>query len=177
MKSRHLSYWLIPTVEHCSVLQTVINKLASRFDVSPFPPHLTIFAGPLAAEDEPLLLLESLPPDLVPQELEVNQVEVSDRFTMTLFLRCQNESKLVSLHEYVRANSPSSNYCLDPHLSLLYADIPLATKESLADEFESPLKKIQFDRIRAVSHLSPVQTQEDIDNFQDIGEVLFQPKQ
>ncbi len=176
MKSRHLSYWLIPTAEHCSVLQTVIDKLASRFDVSPFPPHLTIFAGPIASGEEPLHLLKSLSSDMVPQELVVNQVDVSERFTMTLFLRCQNESKLVSLHEHVRANSPPSNYCLDPHLSLLYADIPLTKKQSLADEFESPLKKIRFDRIRAVSHLSPVQTQEDIDNFQDICEVICRPK-
>ena len=112
----------------------------------------------------------------MPQDLEVNQVDVSERFTMTLFLRCQNEPKLVSLHEHVRANSPPSNYYLDPHLSLLYADIPLTKKQSLADEFESPLKKIRFDRIRAVSHLSPVQTQEDIDNFQDICEVICRPK-
>lgn len=177
MKSRHLSYWLIPTAEDSAVLQTVIDKLASRFDVSPFPPHLTIFAGPFASEGEPLHLLESLSPDMVPQDLEVNQVDVSERFTMTLFLRCQNEPKLVSLNQQIQANSLPSNYCLDPHLSLLYADMPLTKKQSLADEFKSPLKKIHFDRIRAVSHLSPVQTQEDIDNFQDICEVICHPKQ
>jgi hypothetical protein len=177
MKTRYLSYWLIPTTEDSVVLQAVIDELATRFGTHSFPPHLTIFAGPISSGVEPIHLLDSLSPDLVPKHLEVTRMDTSNRFTMTLFLRFPKNPKLVSLQEKIQANSAPSNYSLDPHLSLLYADFLLSTKESLADEFNSLLKKIRFDRIRAVSHPSPVQTQEDIKDFRNICEVVYRPNQ
>ncbi|MGE4550797.1 MAG: 2'-5' RNA ligase family protein [Opitutales bacterium] len=173
MKTRHLSYWLIPTAEDSDVLQTVINELATRFEAASFPPHLTLFAGPAASDEEPRHLLDSLSPDLVPRRLAVTHVDASDRFTMTLFLRCQPDPQLVSLHEQIRANAPPSNYCLEPHLSLLYADLPLSAKQSLAEEFSPPLKEIRFDRIRAVSHLSLIRTHKDIEDFHDLWEMKY----
>ena len=71
MKTRHLSYWLIPTAKDSGVLQTVINELATRFETPSFPPHLTLFAGPVASSEEPRHLLDSLSPDLVPKRLAV----------------------------------------------------------------------------------------------------------
>ena len=173
MKTRHLSYWLIPTAKDSDVLQTVINELAPRFEAPSFPPHLTLFAGPATLDREPRHLIESLPAELVPKRLTVNNAETSDHFTMTLFLRCQSDPQLVSLHEQIRTSAPPSNYCLDPHLSLLYADLPLSAKQSLAEEFNPPLKEIRFDRIRAVSHPSLIKTHKDIEDFHDLWEMKY----
>ena len=173
MKTRHLSYWLIPTAKDSGVLQTVINELATRFETTSFPPHLTLFAGSAASGEKPRHLLDSLSPDLVPKHLAVTRVDASARFTMTLFLRCQSDPQLVSLHKHMRASSPPSNYCLDPHLSLLYADLPSSAKKSLADELNPPLKEIRFDRIRAVSHPSLIETHKDIEDFHDLWEINY----
>lgn len=173
MISRHVSYWLIPVKEDGDILQSVIDQLAARFETPSFPPHLTLFAGPTATNQEPRHLLDSLTPELVPKQLAVTRVDFSDRYTMTLFLRCQTVPQLNSLHQMIRTSAPPCNYCLDPHLSLLYADLPLSAKKSLADELHPPLNEIRFDRIRAVSHPSLIETREDIEDFHDLREMTF----
>ena len=171
--TRHLSYWLIPVKEDGDILQTVIDDLAARFESPSFPPHLTLFAGATASEEEPRHLLDSLTPELVPKRLVVTRVDASDRFTMTLFLRCHPNPQLVALHEQIRDNAPPCNYCFDPHLSLLYVDLPLSAKQSLADEISLPIEEIRFDRIRAVSHPSLIQTHKDIEDFHDLWEMKY----
>ena len=173
MKSRHVSYWLIPVEEDGDVLQTIIDDLAARFEAPSFPAHLTLFAGPSFSNEKPRRVLDSLTPDLVPKDLAVTCLEFSDRYTMTLFLRCQTVPQLISLHQTIRTNAPPCNYCLDPHLSLLYADLPLSAKKSLADELNPPLKEIRFDRIRAVSHPSLIETHKDIEDFHDLWEINY----
>ncbi len=168
--TRHISYWLIPTKEDHAVLQTVIDGLASRFEAPTFPPHLTLFAGPATADEEPRHVLESLPSELVPKRLAVNRVDVSDHFTMTLFLQLQPDPQLITLHERIQSIAPPSKYCFDPHLSLLYLDLPLPVKQCLANEINRPLEEIRFDRIRAVSHPSIIETRKDIEDFHDVWE-------
>jgi putative hydrolase of the HAD superfamily len=173
MKSRHVSYWLIPVEEDGDVLQAIIDDLAARFEAPSFPAHLTLFAGPSCSNEKPRRVLDSLTPDRVPKHLAVTCLEFSDRYTMTLFLRCQPDPQLVSLHRTIRTNAPPCNYCLDPHLSLLYADLPLSAKKSLADELNPPLKEIRFDRIRAVSHPSLIETRKDIEDFHALWEINY----
>ena len=173
MKSRHVSYWLIPVKQDGDVLQAIIDALAARFEAPSFPAHLTLFAGPSTLDREPRHLIESLPAELVPKLLTVTNAETSDHFTMTLFLRFEPNHQLVTLHERIKSNAPPCNYCLDPHLSLLYADLPLSAKKSLTDELNLPLKEIRFDRIRAVSHPSLIETHKDIEDFHDLWEINY----
>ena len=170
MKTRHLSYWLIPTAKDSDILQTVINALATRFEAPSFPAHLTLLAGPSTLDREPR---HPLPAELVPKRLTVTNAETSDHFTMTLFLRFEPNPQLVTLHERIKSNAPPCNYCLDPHLSLLYADLPLSAKKSLADELNPPLKEIRFDRIRAVSHPTLIKTPKDIEDFHALWEINY----
>ena len=173
MKSRHVSYWLIPVKQDGDVLQAIIDALAARFEAPSFPAHLTLFAGPSFSNGKPRRVLDSLTPELVPKQLAVTRLDFSDRYTMTFFLRCQTVPQLSSLHQMIRTSAPPCNYCLDPHLSLLYADLPLSAKKSLTDELNLPLKEIRFDRIRAVSHPSLIETHKDIEDFHDLREMKY----
>ncbi|MFP6901541.1 MAG: hypothetical protein VCA36_11395, partial [Opitutales bacterium] len=89
----------------------------------------------------------------------------------SFFLRCRPNTKLLQLHEYIRKKSSPSQYRIDPHISLLYADLQITTKMKMVEKYPIALQQIHFDRIRAVSHPSPVETKEDIEDFQDLCEV------
>ncbi len=163
----------MPCPDDNSLLQGIIKELAHRYDTPVFPPHLTVFAGPASPEDVESKILDALDTKRVPESLVVIGLDVTPRYTMSLFLRCQPAPKLLALHDVIRKQAPTSEYLLDPHLSLLYADLPLSTKQNLAHELLPPLEEIRFDRIRIVEHPSPVESQEDIADFQDIAERVF----
>ena len=173
MKARHHSYWLMPCPDDHALLQGIIKELAHRYNTPVFPPHLTLFAGPAPPEGEETKILDTLDTQRVPESLAVTGLDATARYTMTLLLRCRPDSELLALHDFIRQHAPSSEYRLDPHLSLLYADLPLPTKQNLAHELAPPLEEIRFDRIRIVGHPSPVESQEDIADFQDLAEVIF----
>ena len=163
----------MPAPEDGDVLKEIIDALATRFNAPNFPPHLTLFAGPISPQDNPLKLLNELPLALVPEKLEVIGPDATNLYTMSFFIRCRPDTKLIQLHEHIRQKSPPSQYRIDPHISLLYADLPIATKMKMIEKYPIALHHIRFDRIRAVDHPSPVQSQEDIDDFQDLCEVEF----
>ena len=173
MKARHHSYWLMPCPDDHSLLQGIIKELAHRYDTPVFPPHLTLFAGPASPEGEASQILHTLQEKQIPESLVITGLDATTRYTMTLFLRCQPVPELFALHDLIGKQAPPSEYLLDPHLSLLYADLPLSTKQGLAHELALPLRKLRFDRIRFVGHPSPVESQEDIADFQDIAEREF----
>ena len=163
----------MPCPEDGALLQSMINELAARHDAPVFPPHLTLHAGSTSSDEASRKLLESVCSEQVPNKLAVEGLDATARYTMTLFLRCRPNPALIALHDFIRQHAPSSEYRLDPHLSLLYADLPLPTKQNLAHELAPPLEEIRFDRIRIVGHPSPVESQEDIADFQDLAEVIF----
>ena len=171
MKARHISYWLIPTASDAEILEEIIDLLAIRFHAPRFPPHLTLFAGPTSPQDNPRKLLNDLSLALVPKKLSLIGADATRLYTMSFFLRCRPEAQLLQLHEHIRQNSSPSQYRIDPHISLLYADLPIATKMKLIEKHPVALHHIHFDRIRAVDHPSPVQSKEDVEDFQDICEV------
>ena len=163
----------MPCPEDSALLQSMINELASRHDAPVFPPHLTLHSGPPSSEEASCKLLESLHSEQVPKRMVATKLDFTSSYTMTLFLRCGPDSQLLKLHDFIRQKALKSEYHLDPHLSLLYADLPLSTKQDLANELAPPLEEIRFDRIRIVGHPSPVESQEDIADFQDLAEVIF----
>ena len=158
---RHLALWLLPAEEDAVVLQRLVDELARRFGVSSFEPHLTLHSGPFAADRTP-----ELPGLPSPLELEVESVEATPLFTQTLLLRFSEGAPLAPLAESFRKGAAEpSGYELRPHLSLLYADLPLAEKLALARETRPPMNKVRFDRLCLVEHSANVATPEDVATF------------
>ena len=163
----------MPCPEDSSPFQSIIDELAVQHDAPNFPPHLTLHAGPTSRKGNPRKILESILPEQVPAKLVATGVDTSNRLAMTLFLRCRMEPELLALHAFVREQSPASEYRLDPHVSLLYADLPFSDKQALTNELTTPLEEIRFDRIRIVEHPSTIESKEDIMDFHDVAEKIF----
>jgi hypothetical protein len=61
------------------------------------------------------------------------------------------------------AVNDSSQYELNPHLSLLYKNLAASTRRELAASINVPLFEVTFDAIKAVRCLSPTESGADIE--------------
>ena len=155
----------MPAPEETVVLQTMIEELANRYDAPIFKPHLTLYSGQFEKEETPLTNL----PTIEPISLPVLEVDATAQYTKTLFLRFTRNERLSSLMESLRQQCPdSTSYSLDPHLSLLYADLPLSQKQNLARDLIPPLARVRFTSLSVIEHPKIVATKRDVEDFREL---------
>ena len=165
-----ISFWLVPAQPDKSRLQRIIFALANRFDGPRFEPHVTIYSGPRAREHDATRMLASAAQGVSEMVLSASGVESSGDFTKTLFLQFAPDDRLLQLHrELRRLSRDSSDYELSPHLSLLYANLPLETKAALARELMYP-PAIRFNMMKAIVSASPTQTRADVEAWRVVAE-------
>ena len=57
---------------------------------------------------------------------------------------------------------------MDPHLSLLYAELPLSEKQQLAKNLIPPLSNVCFTEIQVIKHPATVTRKEDVEAFRKV---------
>jgi hypothetical protein len=78
--------------------------------------------------------------------------------------------KLRQLHQTIRsAGQDLSNYELNPHLSLLYKNMPATARRQLADSIKVPFSEVIFDSLKAVRCISPIQSAADVEAWRVIA--------
>lgn len=151
---------LVPAAgDHEWALKT-IHELAAFFGTSAFVPHLTLCSGSFSDTAELECLrrrLEKLTVEMEPITLHIRGLDVSAEYHKTLYVAFEEEPRLRSLFRRAKAAvRQSSGYVLNPHLSLLYADLPLGTKKALADRMSLERENMVFDEVEIVI-LGPVE--------------------
>ncbi len=142
--------WLMPEDAAAEPLRDLIARLAAKFDAPVFAPHLTLGLGPAA-------LLEKI--ESGPLELAIVGFDCSSRFTKSLFLRFGLSPALAQLLDSLGLEA--ADY--DPHLSLLYAEMPLAQKEVVRATLPRlPFTEVRFVAAEAVRCSLPVATAADV---------------
>ncbi|HEX4653038.1 MAG TPA: 2'-5' RNA ligase family protein [Candidatus Udaeobacter sp.] len=164
-----IAYWLIPAEPRRSILQALIADLARRHDAAVFEPHLTIFAGanhPEAAQK----VLSHVGRHCAAITLDALEIRQSNEFIKTLFVQFAPSADLERIKDAIRsAARDSSDYDLNPHLSLLYKTLHISVRSELANSINLPFLKITFNAITAVRCISPTQTTADIAAWRVIG--------
>jgi 2'-5' RNA ligase len=146
--------------------QGLIEELARRYDAPVFEPHVTVHVGEDHADAAEKALSRGLREW---QRINLKQLGVdhSDEFIKTLFVRFAPDKKLQRLNAIIRAAAQDPvRYQLKPHLSLLYKNIPVATRRALADSITVPFSEVTFDGLRAVRCISPTQSRPDVEAWQ-----------
>lgn len=153
-----ISFWLIPAEPDRTLYQSLINNLAHQYDAPTFTPHVTLHSCE-CQRDRAIEFLNSH--SIIDLVLEIDQILYSEEFTKTLFIQLFSDSKLDQLSESFKQNfEPSSD--LNPHLSLIYANLAESEKRSLIPQI--PLNQtIRFDQIRAIHIPRPIQSREDVE--------------
>jgi 2'-5' RNA ligase len=156
------AYWLIPTEPAHSHFQNVINDLAQRYDAPTFEPHVTVHVGADCTDTVDGVLSRAAQgcEQVVLQALEVSN---SSEFIKTLFVQFATNTQLQQLHRNIRAaTQDSSDYQVNPHLSLLYKEMSIRDRCLLARSIEVPFPEVAFDSLKAVRCISPTESRADI---------------
>ena len=165
-----IAYWLIPTEPARSFFQGIINDLARRYNAPVFEPHVTVHVGASDVEAAEKALSEGAR-DCERIGLEPLGVRHSSEFIKTLFVQFGPDTKLRQLNQIIRGTAQdSSDYELNPHLSLLYKRMSLQDRRLLARSIEVPLSEVIFDSLKAIQCISPTQTRADVEAWQLVAQ-------
>jgi hypothetical protein len=157
-----IAYWLIPSEPAHSFFQRTINDLAHRYDAPVFEPHVTIHVG--ADRADAANALGDAARDCKLIGLTPLGIDQSDEFIKTLFVDFLMSAELRKINDMIReAANDSSQYELNPHLSLLYKNLAAPTRRELAASINVPLFEVTFDAIKAVRCVSPTESGTDVE--------------
>jgi hypothetical protein len=170
-----IAYWLIPTEPVRSYFQSVISDLAQRYDAPVFEPHVTVHVGAnsTATGNRVLSYAQRVCKRIVLQALEVGG---SAEFTKTLFVQFAVTPQLQQLNHSIRKEvQDSSDYALNPHLSLLYTSLSIQDRHVLTHSIEVSFSVVTFDLLKAVRCLSPTQSRADVEAWRVVAEKQLDP--
>jgi 2'-5' RNA ligase len=168
-----IAYWLIPSEPAHSYFQSLINQLARRYDAAVFEPHVTVHVGVNCADavDEVLSNAAQGCERIVLRTLEVNH---SSEFIKTLFVQFALITQLQQLNQSIRAEAQdSSDYQLNPHMSLLYHGMSIQERRALARSIDIPFSEVTFDSLKAVRCISPTRSRADVEAWRVADERNF----
>lgn len=165
-----IAYWLIPSEPARSYFQRLINDLSRRYNAPQFEPHVTIHVGSNCADTVNGVLLEAAR-SCERITLQALEVSGSSEFIKTLFVQFALNTQLQQLNRSIRtAAQDSSDYQLNPHLSLLYQRISIQDRRLLTCSIEVPLSEVIFDSLKAVQCISPTQCRADVEEWRVVAE-------
>ena len=145
----HYSLWLLPAADQEAALLERMAQIAGRLGGERFAPHLTI-QGDLDLPLEKLsAALAAMARSLPLQCWPVQQVEVSEHFFRSLYLRFADEPAFAAMQEAAQALSrTAAGLSPYPHLSLSYGPAhpdKAGLRQQLADQYLG--REICFDRL------------------------------
>lgn len=174
MSLQAVSYWLQPGLQ----AQDRLNQLSAQAceqislggEVCILPLHLTLYSHVLDA-DQPnsegmaIERLQQLADGHQPVLLSPKAIEATETFTQSLVLRFNYEAlrELQPWFQQLCFSSPNAlGYKLDPHVTLLYSEAPLAFRREAAKRLALPTDSLLFERVSAVTHPLTINSPADI---------------
>ena len=145
------SIWLSFKGQSAFKLQETISALSRKFSAPEFQPHLT----------QVRVLAKRFAAAVIPSEIPIRSVEISDEYFMALYLAVEIPPELQSMRERVARSANSHSYKLDaPHVSLLYGtpgrNALVKAQESVEGEFEGNRLRVSGPSIVQSSKTTPI---------------------
>jgi 2'-5' RNA ligase len=169
-ESRKLAFWLVPERGTQALFEPLIRELAAEFDAPVFEPHVTL-QGADVGEAEALRALRDVCASYGAIELEISGIEHSPKYTKTLYVQFRPSAAATALSDAVRDRlACSSNYEFNPHLSLLYKELPDETKRAAAAEVRLPFDRMRCDRVKVISTPASIKTAAEVHAWRTLGE-------
>jgi 2'-5' RNA ligase len=164
-----VSFWLIPSEEDRGFFQAIRDTFSLEYKAPAFTPHVTIYSGEYAPDESPAELIEKVTQEVQPFSLKVDKLLYTDEFTKTLFVQFQSSETLSKISQNLQFSSKnSSNFELNPHLSLIYKQMSEETKKNLTTSLTLPKSEVFFDEVRAISTLERGEKREVVESWKVI---------
>ncbi len=159
-------FWLIPSEEDRAFFQEIIDTLAQEYDAPTFTPHVTIYSREYTPDESLSELIENATQGIQKFNLSVDKLLYTDEFTKTLFVQFHTNRLLTKISETLKNSSKkSSQFNLNPHLSLIYKEMNEETKINLTTSLAWKKSEVCFDEVRAISTPERVKTREDVESW------------
>jgi hypothetical protein len=161
-----LAFWLVPARPERDLFAELIRILAVELKAPRFEPHLTICSGP----DTKTMrgALKTITAYAV--RLRVRGLAAGEEYTKSLFIRFRATSTLDDLNRQLRRAAKLPTRAIpDPHVSLLYMNMPLSSGKELARTIHLPFREVTFDSIKLVRCNSSTKTANDINSWRVIA--------
>jgi 2'-5' RNA ligase len=136
-----ISLWLMPEGGVGDRLRVLIRDLARRHRTPPFLPHLTLLGGIPGPEEAVLSRAASLARGLGPIAIRLREVDTSDEYFRSVFVRAQQIESLRGAHVGARAAfAGAAPAPFLPHLSLLYGRLEPTRRAAVVRELGGMLE-------------------------------------
>jgi len=157
MPYTEFTLWLTPCEPLRTLLRSMVSELAERVGAVAFEPHVTVFCGP-SNDAEARAVAARVARQFAPVELTAARLEHSEHYTKTLFVQFQDSARLQRIFQTAAAHySRSSNYVLNPHLSLIYKNLNEEIRRKLCETLDVPMGSYRFDRVRMIETEVPIE--------------------
>ncbi|MEP7014175.1 MAG: 2'-5' RNA ligase family protein [Verrucomicrobiota bacterium] len=171
MKTKHqdtvIAYWLVPAKPERDFFNDVIRILGGQMKAPRFEPHVTLVVAP-QDRHPPKKILERI--KAAPIHLSVRGIGATSDFQRTLFVRLGSSKGLEKLSADVRrATKARGKNAASPHVSLLYKELPAATRRKLTSLVKLPFSQIVFDSIKAVRCPSSLRSRADVESWKVVA--------
>ena len=161
-----IAFWLSPAAGARELFLGLIKELAQRYTAPVFEPHVTLCGGDLPEARAHEILRNLCIRE--PIELEITGIEHSEKYTKTLFVQFRTCQQIEALSAEIE-KAAGSEHKLNPHLSLLYKEMPKAEKAEAARAISLPFERVTFESVTAVITPSPITNAEDVEAWRTLG--------
>ncbi len=149
MLAGRFGVWLMPEINMRQALCELIGALASEYGTVPFEPHITLLSG-IDAEREVLSAgMRALAGQLTAVTVELGSVEYRPEYFRSLYVAVRPHGLLETARDLARSqfrHALAGPY--EPHVSLLYGDLPEGLKHAAAARLSHRLPRtMRLDRV------------------------------
>lgn len=144
--------WLTPAPSDRRWISKVIQDFAAEYNAPIFEPHVTVYSGVYGPEEGLENVVTEATASLSPFTLQVTGLNYTKEFLKTGFIVFAPNDRLIQLSKDIRdLLQTSMEYTLDPHLSLIYKDIPLDQKRTAMLRFIVSIATVTFDTVKVMT--------------------------
>jgi hypothetical protein len=159
---RPVAFWLLPAEHPMRLFAECIDGLACRYDAPRFLPHVTVRVERLTPDADLAAVLEEVAARRGPFAMRTGPTGHSPMRFKALFVPLCGDEIFGLASDLAVAAAPwrraladggeaASGYRLEPHLSLLYKELPAGERAALAARHSYAGESVRFDRITAVT--------------------------
>ena len=124
-------------------MQEIITNLSAKYDSPDFEPHITLLGGISSDLESLKQKTELLISKLKPFPVLFSEVSFSTTYFQSVLVRVKATAALMNANMLAKAIYKVDNNVFMPHLSLIYGDHDMKTREKIVSEVVLP-KNISF---------------------------------
>lgn len=136
--AKKYTLWIVPPPDIKDILQKIILDLSKKYGGPIFESHMTLLGDIEVSEKEILEGSKELASRTKPFMLALGEVSFSTTYFQSVLVRIKSSAKLMKANLAVKQIFNVENNLFMPHISLMYGDHDMETREKIASEVKLP---------------------------------------